>query len=99
MAQSLWKSEKTVWMEIPAFFGIKYNNSVSFFHFQGGAQNIFCNRRPSAAFLALEDRWEGTYLEQRGAGEVGNNVRGALTTINRNDEFIDMTLAVLMTPD
>ncbi|MNT82660.1 hypothetical protein D3C72_2224200 [compost metagenome] len=70
-----------------------------FFIFKGGAQNIFCNRPPGAAFLALEDRWEGTYLEQRGAGEVGNNVRGALTTINRNDEFIDMTLAVLMTPD
>lgn len=37
--------------------------------------------------------------EKRGAGEVGGNVRGALATINKNDEFINMTLAVLMTPE
>jgi hypothetical protein len=39
------------------------------------------------------------WVEQRGAGEVGDNVRGALATINRNEEFINMTLAVLMAPE
>lgn len=39
------------------------------------------------------------WVEQRGSGEVGGDVRGALETINRNEEFINMTLAVLMGPD
>jgi hypothetical protein len=39
------------------------------------------------------------WVEQRGASEVGDNVRGALATINRNEEFINMTLAVLMAPE
>lgn len=39
------------------------------------------------------------WVEQRGSEEVGGNVRGALATISKNEEFINMTLAVLMTPD
>ncbi|VVP57309.1 hypothetical protein [Pseudomonas fluorescens] len=39
------------------------------------------------------------WVEQRGAAEVGGNVRGALQTIDKNEEFIKMTLAVLMTPE
>jgi hypothetical protein len=39
------------------------------------------------------------WVEQRGASEVGDNVRGALATINRNEEFINITLAVLMAPE
>lgn len=39
------------------------------------------------------------WVEQRGAGEVGSNVRCALETIGKNEEFIKMTLAVLMTPE
>jgi hypothetical protein len=39
------------------------------------------------------------WVEQRGSGEVGGNVRGALETISKNEEFITMTLAVLMTPE
>ncbi|MDR8364120.1 hypothetical protein [Pseudomonas sp. JL3] len=39
------------------------------------------------------------WVEQRGSGEVGGNVRGALDTIRTNEEFINMTLAVLMTPE
>jgi hypothetical protein len=38
-------------------------------------------------------------VEQRGSGEVGGNVRGALETISKNEEFIKMTLVVLMTPE
>lgn len=38
-------------------------------------------------------------LEQRGPGEVGSNVHEALQTISENEEFINMTLAVLMTPE
>ena len=39
------------------------------------------------------------WVEQRGAAEVAENVRGALDTIDKNEEFIKMTLAVLMTPE
>lgn len=39
------------------------------------------------------------WVEQRGSSEVGGNVRGALETISKNDEFIAMTLAVLMAPE
>jgi len=39
------------------------------------------------------------WVEQRGATEVGGSIRSALQTIDRNEEFIKMTLAVLMTPD
>ena len=39
------------------------------------------------------------WAEKRGATEVGGNIRGALETINRNEEFIKMTLAVMMTPE
>jgi len=39
------------------------------------------------------------WVEQRGAADVADNVRGALEAIDRNEEFIKMTLAVMMTPD
>jgi hypothetical protein len=33
-------------------------------------------------------------VEQRGGAEVADNVRGALDTIDKNEELIKMTLAV-----
>jgi hypothetical protein len=39
------------------------------------------------------------WVEQRGSAEAADNVRGALVTINRNEEFVKMALAVLMTPE
>ncbi|WP_095196910.1 hypothetical protein [Pseudomonas sp. Irchel 3A7] len=39
------------------------------------------------------------WAEQRGAAELADNVRGALVAIDRNEEFIKMTLAVMMTPE
>ncbi|CAN7414446.1 hypothetical protein [Pseudomonas brassicacearum] len=39
------------------------------------------------------------WVEQRGSGEVGGNVRGALETISKKEEFINITLAVLLTPE
>ncbi|VVN09570.1 hypothetical protein [Pseudomonas fluorescens] len=39
------------------------------------------------------------WVEQRGAVDVAENVRGALDAIDRNEEFIKMTLAVMMTPE
>lgn len=39
------------------------------------------------------------WIEQRGAAEVADNVRGALESIDRNEEFIKMTLAVMMAPE
>lgn len=39
------------------------------------------------------------WAEARGSADVAENVRGALDTIDRNEEFIKMTLAVLSTPE
>lgn len=39
------------------------------------------------------------WVEQRSSGEVGGNVRSALATISKNEEFINMSLAVLTTPE
>ena len=47
-----------------------------------------------AAILELSN-----WVEQQGAAEVADNVRGALDTIDKNEEFIKMTLAVMMSPD
>ncbi|MHC8396112.1 hypothetical protein ACYZT8_21095 [Pseudomonas sp. LB3P93] len=38
-------------------------------------------------------------VESQGSTTAGNNVRGALGVIGQNEEFIKMTLAVLMTPE
>ncbi|MNJ02247.1 hypothetical protein D3C73_1621460 [compost metagenome] len=38
-------------------------------------------------------------VEMRGSADVADNVRSALDTIDRNEEFIKITLAVLMTPE
>ena len=39
------------------------------------------------------------WVEKRGSVEVADNVRSALAAIDRNEEFIKMTLAVMMTPE
>jgi hypothetical protein len=39
------------------------------------------------------------WVEQRGSSDVAENVRCSLAAIDRNEEFIKMTLAVLMTPE
>lgn len=39
------------------------------------------------------------WIEQRGSTEVAENIRGALHTIDDNEEFIKLTLAVLMAPE
>jgi hypothetical protein len=39
------------------------------------------------------------WVEKRGSVEVADNVRGALAALDRNEDFIRMTLAVMMTPD
>lgn len=39
------------------------------------------------------------WVERRGAAEVGTNIRSALQTIDKNEEFIKMTLAVMMAPE
>ena len=40
-----------------------------------------------------------SWVEQRGSDDVANNVRSALSTISKNEEFINMTLAVMMEGD
>lgn len=47
-----------------------------------------------AAILELS-----SWVEQHGATDVADNVRGALDTIDKNEEFIKMALAVLMAPE
>ncbi|KJH73715.1 hypothetical protein [Pseudomonas sp. ES3-33] len=47
-----------------------------------------------AAILELSN-----WVEARGSADVAVNVRGALDTIDKNEEFIKLTLAVLMAPD
>ena len=47
-----------------------------------------------AAILELSN-----WVEARGSADVADNVRGALDTIDKNKEFIKLTLAVLMTPE
>ncbi|VVP12547.1 hypothetical protein PS900_03420 [Pseudomonas fluorescens] len=39
------------------------------------------------------------WVERHGSAEVARNVRCALDTISKNEEFINLTLAVLMTPE
>ena len=39
------------------------------------------------------------WVEQRGSADVADNVRGALEAIDKNEEFIKMTLAVMMAPE
>lgn len=39
------------------------------------------------------------WVEQRGSADVADNVRGALEAIDKNEDFIKMTLAVMMTPE
>jgi len=39
------------------------------------------------------------WIEQRGSADVAENVRGALHTIDENEEFIKLTLAVLTAPE
>lgn len=39
------------------------------------------------------------WAQQSGAVEVADNIRGALVAIDRNEEFIKLTLAVLMTAE
>ena len=39
------------------------------------------------------------WVEHRGSADVADNVRGALEAIDKNEEFIKMTLAVMMAPE
>ncbi|RON59083.1 hypothetical protein [Pseudomonas frederiksbergensis] len=39
------------------------------------------------------------WVEARGATDIADNIRGALDTIDKNEEFIKMTLAVMMAPE
>jgi len=39
------------------------------------------------------------WIEQRGSADVAENVRSSLAALDRNEELIKMTLAVLMAPD
>jgi hypothetical protein len=38
-------------------------------------------------------------VEHRGSADVADNVRGDLEAIDKNEEFVKMTLAVMMAPE
>lgn len=69
--------------------------------------HLHCDLLPSLLFkinenqLALEAAIMELplWIEQRGSAYVAENVRGALWAIDKNEEFIKMTLAVLMAPE
>jgi len=39
------------------------------------------------------------WVELRGSTDVANNVHGAIIAIDRNEEFIKMTLSVMLAPE
>jgi hypothetical protein len=39
------------------------------------------------------------WVEQQGGTDIADNVRGALDTIDKNEEFIKLTLAVINSPE
>ncbi len=39
------------------------------------------------------------WVKQRGSADVADNVRASLEAIDQNEEFIKMTLAVMMAPE
>ncbi|MNF96977.1 hypothetical protein D3C84_797880 [compost metagenome] len=90
---------------MPGSSGIKLPCYAVLFH--GGFTMSNADLLPSLLFkinqnqLALEAAiMELTlWVERRGSAEVAGNVRGALDTISKNEEFINMTLAVFMTPE
>ncbi|RON43566.1 hypothetical protein BK666_21090 [Pseudomonas frederiksbergensis] len=47
-----------------------------------------------AAILELTN-----WVEARGSADVADNVRSALDAIDKNEDFIKLTLAVLMAPE
>jgi hypothetical protein len=77
------------------------------FPFHGGNTMPNSDLLPSLLFkinenqLALEAAIMelSNWVEKRRSSEVADNIRGALAAIDRNEEFIKMTLAVMMTPD
>jgi hypothetical protein len=82
-------------------------NAVLRFLIHGGKAMPNSDLLPSLIFkinenqLALEAAITelSNWVEQRGAADVADNVRGALEAIDRNEEFIKMTLAVMMAPE
>ncbi len=40
-----------------------------------------------------------SYVEQRGSEDIADNAHGALAAIDKNEEFIEMTLTVMMAPE
>lgn len=40
-----------------------------------------------------------SWVEQRGSVDVSKNVRGALRSIDQNQDFIKMALAVMLAPE
>ncbi|WP_460158094.1 hypothetical protein [Pseudomonas sp. S2_H10] len=49
--------------------------------------------------LKLGITGSSNWVEQRWSADVADNVRGALEAIDKNEEFIKIKLAVLLTPE
>ncbi|WP_460116585.1 hypothetical protein [Pseudomonas sp. S2_C03] len=58
-------------------------------------QKIYENQLALEAAITELRNW----VEHHGGTEAAENVRGALETLDKNEEFIKLTLAVLMAPE
>jgi len=58
-------------------------------------EKLYENQLALEASIMELSKW----VEQRGSIDVAENVRGALEAIDRNENFIKLTLAVLMAPE
>jgi hypothetical protein len=61
--------------------------------------SLLCKINENQLALEAANMELANWVEQRGSAEVAHNVRSALVAIDRNEEFIKMTLAMLMTPE
>ncbi|UVL42560.1 hypothetical protein LOY55_10860 [Pseudomonas sp. B21-040] len=72
--------------------------SLRFFHCQN-IVNFHRNTKNNAIFKPDAIMEFRPWPERRGAVEVGGKIRGALQTVDKNEEFIKITLAALMTSE
>lgn len=61
--------------------------------------SLLCKIKENQLALEAAIMELSNWVEARGSADVADNVRGALDTIDRNEEFIKLTLVVLMAPE
>ena len=80
------------WCQID-YYALSFDEEITTSY--AGFPSLFSNMNQHRTSIMELTLW----VEQRDSDQVGGNARGALVTISKNEEFINMTLAVLMTPE